>query len=459
MSYKKTGLPGLTRSQKKKIIVASIIFWLIGVPVIYYYVESLTVQARTQKTNIKGWIIRTGDTATYEIYVNSNSTETYTLCDKVADAYHFAYILKNKNTFGSSKTTIKVTNVYDTENITKIAELIISLKGPASISQKLGEIWERRINTILPFFVPVGYWDNLSTAFFAVLPVGSMVSHTHSWPMEHNFDIHYTENDTQVDLSLSWNENNGILDALTLNATKGSKLDSISFILSGDSIAHELEANNVSHSLEEDLLTSLLVIILVGPLITVLVVIGSKTNYKMPWEKQELVKRYKEILSEFDEIKRTLRVGIVLVSIVGWALGVLWTDYMIHYHITFENETWFYYLIIFSFNIPLGLGILTEGYFALNLRDIDKKPENQSILALLAFVFGILDYFVILITQSVADLQVTSLVTAGAIAIESMIVYKMVSLFMRNIEKTKEDIETKLEQSEENVIKRIAFEE
>jgi len=440
MSAKKAQTPELTKGQKKKIVAILLIIWIVALPTLYYYLFLTGEQPQNQ---YKGWFVSIGDTATYEVFVNSNAT-MFTIADEIASKYHFSEILKHKDILGVSETTVRVTALNNLQNITKLAELILSFKGPAEVAQKLNNTWENKTKNVLPFFIPIGFWNELNVSFTKILPANSTVSYTHSWTNEYNYHFQYTMNDTKVYLFLSWGENDGILQAMTLNVTKHSTTDSISLILSGSSIARENTMENVIRNSIGIFLSFLVFLIVFGPPASIWVLVGSRTKYVTVEEKQTLAKKYADVFYTFDEIKRSVKIALTFVSFLSGLLGFVSFYYLTSILYLIEHKKQLSFFILSTISLPFVIAILIELYITMRFKDIDKKPELQSVIPFAAFFVGLGDSFLLLL--SVYSLDFLSSVLAMGIVIigEIFLLVRTVGWIDKRLDEIKQEIKSSL---------------
>lgn len=101
---------GLTKRQKKKWIVILLVAWISSTAKIYYYLSIVSGHATNQEASYKGWYVNVGDTATYNILVNSNDI-VVTIVDKIAAEYNFSEVSGHKGVSDALETTIKATKL------------------------------------------------------------------------------------------------------------------------------------------------------------------------------------------------------------------------------------------------------------------------------------------------------------------------------------------------------------
>lgn len=300
-------------SRKWKIILTiTFIVFLLSL----YTIQTTPFENSQRKT--QGWIIKKGDTVSYESFVNSNAS-VRTVVDEILNVYEY-----NKcelDTWGYRNIKVRVEEVPTNLNITQIALEIISFSGPVKIKQYVGNAWKERTELILPFFVPIGFWDDLLNSFKKV--VNGIVSWSYSWVGEYTYTLSWVVNNSQYTLQYTWDEEYGVLQGAVINVTVNGETDSFEMHLNGQNLSAE------SFSLNELQIFLIKALLLVGFFsfpVAVGIFMGIQQNKKKKKEKQfedeEYIRRnISEILRNWDEIKRNYILLWLGLNVAAFIIG------------------------------------------------------------------------------------------------------------------------------------------
>ena len=255
--------------------------------------------------------------------------------------------------------------------------------------------------------------------------------------------MHYTLNESKIDLFLSWEETDGVLQAMTLNVTTYDVIESISLILSGMSLARENDMNNMFNTSFRMLSEVLVIFFVFGPPVSIVVILGSPTKYSTDTEREILMKKYLDVLNQFDEIKRSVKTQLLLSSLFGGVMGFVSFHYLILTEV--ENQVQLISMIILPFVAAIFIMIISEAHITMKFQDIDKKPNLLSMIPFIAFILGVGDYFMFLVMEA-SNLNQIGIILLFAICVAETV--GLVYLFKvdKRLNKVKQDIESALNQ-------------
>lgn len=319
----------------------------------------------------QGWIVQSGDTVTFEVFVNSNST-IRTIVDQIMYEYKFKFC--EEDIWGNKLFQVRAKEVPKNINITQITAQIINFSGPVLVEQKINNTWELKENITLPFFIPIGLWEPLFNEFRNLLPENANVTYSRSWVGEYSYFLSWFSDKFQFDVYYSWEETDGVLQAMVLNVSYNGEMDSLEMHLSGQKMQYEEahSAYNTATILSVILFISALSLSVILPITAIHIVVTKRREAKekeIKADPQKMLalqesrkRRATEILIRWDEIKRTyilLWIGINAICIV-LGYGTFLT--LIQISETAENGMFIITLIILSLVITVALGGLLYQY-------------------------------------------------------------------------------------------------
>ena len=394
------------RSEKKKILIVLVLLalWFSSLYVTYSLMEKTE-----REKELKGWIVRVGDSVKYEIHVNVNSS-VHTFLDEIAAEYHFSFY--PENIFGLREFWIRITYIPEIDNFSKIVEAVNSFSGPVLIEQKIGDVWENKSKIILPFFVPVGYWHDLANIWRNLIDNGSLTYFEKRSVNEHIYKVYIVENNTVKSYEFCWNGFNGVLSAIHLNVSKSGERDSISLILSGQRLSYENSPLYVIRATFAEFLIMALIVGDIGPPIFILYVI-----FKQGKGREEEKMGIHETPSEI-EIESYMHAYVFIwlaANLTSGVIGFLTFNCLIFF------ELFSFMKILFIMFIVIAMGAVVE-FFEIRVMKIrDEFFGVQIGICFVSFALGLFNAFMFEILRNSVRLPLLMVIFFVLLAVEAVI--------------------------------------
>lgn len=185
--------------------------------------------------NLSDWGSNPGITLGYSVSIEKNEINS-TLLNNLAETYHFNDL--DTNFFGEPQVFLQVDRIPKNTTLEEIAAGIIEFSGPLQISQWLNEksINVTIPNFILPVLVPINLWGNLTYAIQHVPNVLEVDQSSSSFIGEYTYTIHSAQMVegyiTHYYFIPTWQDNDGVLQAITIEIQRNNQVDRVHFILS-----------------------------------------------------------------------------------------------------------------------------------------------------------------------------------------------------------------------------------
>lgn len=392
------------RSEKKKILIVLVLLalWFSSLYVTYSLMEKTE-----REKELKGWIVRVGDSVKYEIHVNVNSS-VHTFLDEVAAEYHFSFY--PENIFGLREFWIRITYIPEIDNFSKIVEAVNSFSGPVLIEQKIGDVWENKSKIILPFFVPVGYWHDLANIWRNLIDNGSLTYFEKRSVNEHIYKVYIVENNTVKSYKFCWNGFNGVLSAIHLNVSKSGKKDSISLILSGQRLSYENSPLHVIKATFAEFLIMALIVGDIGPPILILHVI-----FKQEKGREEEKMGIHETPSEIESYMHAYVFIWLAANLTSGVIGFLTFNCLMFF------EPFSFMKILFIMFIVIAMGAVVE-FFEIRVMKIrDEFFGVQIGICFVSFALGLFNAFMFEILRNSVKLPLLMVIFFVLLAVEAVI--------------------------------------
>ncbi|WP_457559646.1 hypothetical protein [Candidatus Harpocratesius sp.] len=193
------------------------------------------------------WKVKEGIELTYELNIQKSDLNS-SFFNKIATEYQFENL--SKNFFGVPQITVKVDEIPLNMSVRDLCSQILQLSGPIPVSQQIGDNWVQKSNVIIPFVIPVNYWDNL-TDEIKLLPGVLEVEYSYSSDIgEYQYTIHQAlmldGKITHFYYYPTWQDDNGVLQAITIKLVNNYQYDQIKFVLSTKSNSFDFSSPSES---------------------------------------------------------------------------------------------------------------------------------------------------------------------------------------------------------------------
>lgn len=318
------------------------------------------IQFESSHTLTKGWAVNEGDAISFEAFVNSNSP-IRTIVDDILDTYEYEKC--EPDVWGYRNIKVAADETPTDLNITQVALEIVTFTGPVKIKQYIDGAWKERTGVILPFFVPVGFWDELLSSLRKV--INGNVSRSYSWVGEYTYVLSWMDNITTYTLVYTWDEKFGTLQAAIINATVNGNTDSFEIHLNNQNLKAESLRMN-------DLQVGLVKLALISGIFsfpaTVIALLGIRHKEKKhakkekTIDKEEISQKVYEILRNWDETKRNYILLWFGVNFLAFVIGFSSFLHLIYGLGSSTSKATVYLCVFFWVFLAASLGLVTLFY-------------------------------------------------------------------------------------------------
>mgnify|MGYP000035219099 CR=1 FL=1 len=380
----------------KLILAITFIIWMLSIYSAVQFTNEIIPSASNASENERKWVVQPGDIIEFEAFINSNSS-AHTLVDKIVSEYKYKEC--EKDVWGNRIIRVRAKDAPTEINITLIAEQIINLSGPVQVEQEINEMWELKENITLPFFIPIGFWDNLSVEFKRILPADAIVEYTYSWVGEYEYTLRWNSSGFCYYVWHVWEEKDGVLQATVINVTSSDgKTDSFEIHLSSQKMSYENEETQINYAELQKAGTLLLMFIgiISFPAVGGYTLRKIRELKKKEKEGTEIYyeNKYREISStllRWDEIKRTYILLWFGVNIFSLILGFETFTFLINISETATSEVPIITTIIIGLLIGAAFVVLLYYYMARLMKYSSKRTTHtftSESAPLISFMLG-----------------------------------------------------------------------
>lgn len=216
------------------LIFLNILIFNSGIPGISAYSSS------EQNIEEYQWIVKPDSALEFEVSIESNSTINTTV-DDIIQEYNLLNLTQNLR--GNKAFEIIASNITYKYDLMEIAQDILNFTGPIIVERLIENISVPIQRYTLPFFVPIGHWNDLKDIFFELLPDATLIDYQYfTFIDEHKYSMNWYDNDTGFtnEYWFQWRGNNGVLSGFGISISTGSDAD-----LEKDSILLEVSSQYI----------------------------------------------------------------------------------------------------------------------------------------------------------------------------------------------------------------------
>ncbi len=378
--------------RRKLILVISFVIWVVSIYSMVQFSNEIMQIVNGQAENEQKWMVQPGDIIGFETFINSNNTSN-SIVDKIISEYKYDEC--EKDVWGDTIIRVRAKSIPTEINITKIAEQIINLSGPVQVEQEINRKWELK-NITLPFFIPIGFWDNLTNEFKKILPAGAIVNSSYSWVDEYSYTIQWTSGNFSYYVWNVWEKKDGVLQATIMNVTDSNgNTDSLEMRLC--ILKMKYEYDNLFATLQKIGLESLLFIGFVSFPVACGYMLRKVIEEKKKEKEEKLgmnLERKEEIslvLEKWNDIANRYVLIWFGFNIVSFVLGLETFTYLINIADVLTSKSTIYAIIFISAMLSGIFAIILYLYMARFNKYINKEKTYEyasEITPVISFMLG-----------------------------------------------------------------------